>query len=268
MKSATRANTRPAFRSPATWILMLLVVANIAVWTAWPLRDELVALGILAPPPVERVDLDPRALPPIADRPVPSSDSDRPLETRPGGEPASGEIESSEPTLPPDPPDEGSGAPEVAGQAPAARQPPLSALLDCVIVGPVESLAALEAAATRLRSSGAHVDPPPEASGVPALDYHVYVEPSPSRDAARAVLEQLKAQFIHDAAITPSGPHRNTVAVGVYRNRDLADARRNRIAALGYAVKVRERHRLRARDVSTNALGDLAYRPCPDEEAR
>ena len=265
MKSATRANTRTAFRSPATWILMLLVVANIAVWTAWPLRDELVALGILASPPVERVDLHPQALPPIADRPVPSSDSDRPLETRPGGEPASGEIESSEPIVAPD---EGApGVPEVAGQASAAGQPSPSRLLDCVIVGPVESRAALEAAATRLRSTGARLDSPSEASGVPALDYHVYVEPFPSRDAAPAVRAQLKAQFIKDAEITPRGPYRNTVAVGVYRNRNLADARRDRIAALGYAVKVRERHRLRARDVSTDALGDLAYWPCPDDEA-
>ena len=261
MKSATRANTRPAFRSPATWILMLLVVANIAVWTAWPLRDKLVALGILAPPPAERVDLDPRPLPPIVERPAPSSDSDLPLETRPGGEPASQEIESVEP------PDQEPGAPEVAVQASAVVQPPPSTLLDCVIVGPVESRAALEVAATRLRSSGARVDPPPEGSGVPALDYHVYVEPSPSRDAAPAIRAQLRAQYVEDVEITPSGPYRNTVAVGVYRNRNLADARRDRIAALGYAVKVRERHRLRAREASADALGGLAYRPCPDDDA-
>jgi len=266
VKSDTPANTGSALRSLLTWILVVLVVANVAVWTAWPFRDKLVALGILAPPPVERVDFDPHALPPIVEPADPSSDAD-PFESNANGEPASEEIESVEPAVPPDEgPSASPSVPEVAVQPSVNEQPPSLALLDCVIVGPLESREALEAVAERLRSTGAFVDSPEE-PGVAALDYHVYVEPSASWDAARAVEKELNAQSIEDTDIILSGTYENAVSVGVHRNRNLADARRDRIAALGHAVKVRERHRLRAREVSTDALGDLDHNPCADDGA-
>ena len=258
MKSDTPANTGTALRSLLTWILVLLVVANVAVWTAWPFRDKLVALGILAPPPIERVDLDPQALPPIVQR------ADQPLESHVNGEPGSEEIESVEPAVPPDGGASASpSGPETAGRPSVNGQPPSLALLDCVIVGPWETRESLDVVATRLRSTGAFVDSPEE-PGVAALDYHVYVEPLASRNAARAVEKELIAQVDDDVATIPSGPYEDGVAVGVHRNRNLAEARRDRIAALGYAVKVRERHWLRARDVSPDALGGLDYDPCPD----
>ena len=250
-----RANTGRALRSLLTWILVLLVVANVAVWTAWPFRDKLVALGILAPAPVERVDLDPQALPPIVER----------ADTVPESEPDEG-IEATEPPdtgLPPASP----ASSEVPDEAPIAEHPVAPALLGCVIVGPVESREALDAVATRLRSTGSLVDSP-KGPSVAALDYHVYVEPSASREAAEAVLEDLQAQSIEGAPhIILRGTYENAVSVGVHRDRNLAEARRDRIAALGHSVKVRERHRLRARDVSPDALGDLDYDPCPDDEA-
>ena len=67
MRSAGATSTGTASRSLLTWLLVLLVAANIAVWTAWPYRDKLVALDVLAPPPIERVDLEPQALPPIVE---------------------------------------------------------------------------------------------------------------------------------------------------------------------------------------------------------
>lgn len=261
-----RPNTGSALRSLLTWILVLLVVANVAVWTAWPFRDKLVTLGILAPPPVERVDIDPQALPSIVE----------PADTVPDAEAhespaidllqseADDGVETTEPPDTPLPPASPASS-EVADEAPIAEQPIAPALLGCVVVGPFENSEALEAVGTRLRLTGALVDSP-EGSGVPALDYHVYVEPLASRDAARAVLNELKARSIEDAAIIPSGTFENAVAVGVHRNRNLADARRDRIAALGYDVKVRERHRLRAREVSADVLGGLDYDPCPDDE--
>lgn len=259
------ANTGSALRSLLTWILVLLVVANVAVWTAWPFRDKLVALGILAPPPIERVDLDPQALPPIVEpadtvseaEAVESPAIDLPESTANDG------VEA------PDPLDTGlapaSPAPsEVADEASSLEQPSAPALLGCVILGPIESREALEAVVTRLRSTGALVDSP-EGPGVAALDYHVYVEPSASWNAARAVEEELEAQSIEDVDIILRGTYENAVSVGVHHNRNLAEARRDRIAALGYAVKVRERHWLRARDVPPDALGDLDYGPCPDD---
>lgn len=266
MKSGGATNTGAAIRSLLTWILVLLVLANIVVWAAWPLRDKLVAQGVLAPPPVERVDLDPQPLPRIVEHAETVPDAEQVQEP-----PAIGHLETEsdgfEATDPPETgfPPASRASPEVADAAPTVEQPVAPALLDCVVVGPVESRRALEAVATRLRSTGALVDSP-EGPGDAALDYHVYVEPSASWDAARAVEEELEGQSIEDVDIILRGTYENAVAVGVYRNRNLAEARRDRIAALGYNVKVRERHRLRAREVSTDALGGLNYDPCADDE--
>lgn len=54
-------------RSLLKWLLGLLVVANVAVWAGWHWRDRLVAMGVLAPVPVQRIDLDPEQLPPIVE---------------------------------------------------------------------------------------------------------------------------------------------------------------------------------------------------------
>lgn len=263
MSSSTAANTGTAIRSLLTWLLVLLVVANIVVWSAWPTRDKLVTLGILAPPPIERVDLEPQPLPPIVERADPSLD--QPFESRAAAEPESEKTENVGRVPSEEDPSASPTAPGIAGQ-PAENARPSSDLLDCVIVGPVESREGLEAAALRLRSAGARVDSPEEL-GVLALDYHVYVEPSASWQAAEAVQKELDAQFIEDTDIIKSGTYEKGVSVGVHRHRNLAEARRDRIAGLGYAVKVRERHRLRAREVSTDALGGLDYEPCPDDGA-
>ena len=267
MKSASTVSTGRALRSLLTWVLVLLVVANVAVWTAWLFRNKLVALGILAPPPIERVDLEPQVLPPIVEPAgaVPDAEQahESPAIDLPESEAEDGVGATDRPDtgLPPASP----ASSEVVDEAPVAEQPVAPALLRCVIVGPVESREALEAIATRLRLTGALVDSPEE-SGVPALLYHVYVEPSASREAAEAVKAELKAQSIEDVDIILRGTYENAVAVGVHRNRNLADARRDRIAALGYSVKVRERHRSRARGVPPDALGDLDYNPCADDE--
>ena len=334
MKFGAAAVAGGAIRPLLTWILVLLVLANIVVWTAWPVRDKLVAQGILAPPPAERVDLDPQALPPIVERierardaegnPPPRIDREDldpqgvpPIEERVGPAPESegvqvqSSIEGSdldtealpsieehadpvpdddqthEPryseetedigrSIPPEdtgrpvPPDRdprpaSPAAPRLVGEASVPGQPTSSALLGCVIVGPIESQA-LEGVETRLRSAGAVVGLLEEADLGPP-EYLVYVEPAASREAAWSILREMETQMIEDAEVLYRGPNENGVAVGVYRNRNLADARRDEIAALGYAVKVRVRQgaRLRARDVPALALGDLPYEPCPDE---
>ncbi|MDE0179213.1 MAG: SPOR domain-containing protein [Gammaproteobacteria bacterium] len=221
-------------------------------------------LGILTPPPIERVDLEPRALPPIVERADSSSDADQPFQSHTDGEPESEEIEDAGPAVPRD--DGPSAVPEVAGRRSVNGQP--SALLDCVIVGPVETRDALEAVGTRLRSTGALVDFP-EQSGVAPVEYVVYIGPVASLDDALLVVQRLEARSIQDVAPLPD---ENEVSVGVYRNRNRAAARRDQIAALGHDVKVREReagrpYRLRVRGVSDDALGDLAYEPCGTNEA-
>ena len=257
------ANTGTAIRSLLTWLLVLLVVANVVVWSAWPIRDQLVTLGILVPPPVQRVDLEPLALPLPVEPVDRSSETEQPFESDTDGEPGREQPDNAGPAaLPVEAPSSPPGTQPIGLRTSANGRPPPPALLNCVIVGPVESQEALEAVATHLRSSDALVDSP-QGSGAVALDYHVYVEPSASREAARLVVQELNAQQIRDVAIIPSGTYENAVALGLYRNRNLADARQAQIAALGYAVKVRERHWLRAREVPADALGDIDHGPCP-----
>ena len=119
MNTDSAANTGTALRALLTWILVLLVVANVAVWTAWPFRDKLVALGILAPPPIERVDLGTRALPPLVDRADTVSDADQAHEAPVIDRPGSGENDTVEATVPPD-----TGLPS---PSPAAAVRPMSA---------------------------------------------------------------------------------------------------------------------------------------------
>ena len=68
-------------------------------------------------------------------------------------------------------------------------------------------------------------------------DYMVYVEPAASRALAHRTWEELVAQGI-DAFVIPRGERENGVSVGVFTQRGLAVAQRNRVAAQGFAVAV------------------------------
>lgn len=272
MTSGRADNTR-GFRSLLPWTLILLVVANLAVWGAWPLRDKLVAMGVLMPPPAGRVDHARLPLPPVAKRADTTAGVDAASE--PGAGPLSDTrdihgVDSGEP------PPAQNGEPPPA-QNPVGTEAPLptaapvsSARLDCVVAGPFGSREAVEAEETRLRAAGAQAEWLEETAAGP-LSYLVYVEPAASRDAAMLILRELQAQSIEDAGIIGNGPYRNAVSVGVYSNRDLAMAQRDRVAELNYAVQMRTRngtvYRLRVRQVAADALGDLSYERCPQHEA-
>ena len=292
MKSRTNGLVHSLFK----WFLIVLVVANVVVWTAWPFRDALVAKRILLPPPVERVDLDPQALPPIVERAeaTPAADpgeasfagesTEAGVPTGPGriqaseiegggtegGETEDVETDKGGSTAPADGDVPSRSSPGLAIESPSAPQPTSTALLDCVVAGPVANLEVAETIATRLRAVGALVDTPVVAGGG-TPNFLVYVKPAASRAAAWSVLRELQAQSIRDAEVLWRPPDENAVAVGVYGDRDRADARRVQVAALGYNVLVRERrdavYRLRVRQVSAGVLGDLAHETCALEEA-
>ncbi len=265
-----------AVQAVLKWLLVLLVVANLAVWGARPFRDELVARGILAPPPVDRVDLAPRPLPPIIAPvdPPPVDETDALLaDTTEAGTTHDTSTDEEAPLpvadadIAPLPPPVTTG--NTAG-ASVSAQPLSSALLDCVITGPFENAAALAALETRLRPTDAVVELV-VAPGAAPPETVVYIDTA-SRAEARLALQELRDRSIHDADILRSGPYANTVSVGVYGNRGRADARRDRIAALGFDVKLRERrrvdNRLRIRQVSIEALAGLSHEPCRDDEVQ
>ena len=73
-------------------------------------------------------------------------------------------------------------------------------------------------------------------------DYLLHVGPHASIEAARLTQETLRSQDIDNQVIT-AGPLRNSLSVGVYTSRALADAHLQAVSALGYPVSVEELNR-------------------------
>lgn len=240
-------------------LLILLVLANLAVVAVWLGLDQGLSARLLPPPPPTRVDLGPWPLAEsdpaaAADQ---AGDESAPMpnaEAAPSAqsEPASATDSSNETaTQPP---------PQIAAAAPA----PPSQVLDCVVLGPFASAEAAAAAAARITAAGGQAAVEQEPAS--ASTHLVYVEPASSEQAAFAILEALAAQSI-DAYVIRSGARRNGVSVGVFSKRELAEAQRSRVAALGFEVAVHPpgegaAHHVVASQAPADSLGDAPQTPC------
>ena len=113
----------------------------------------------------------------------------------------------------------------------------------CVVLGPVETHEAAEALALRIRHDGGRALVR-DRDILSRPDYVVHVEPSASRDLAMRTLRELKNQAI-DGKVISDGRLTNAVSVGVFGLPAPAEARRQRVADLGYEVDIArlERHR-------------------------
>ena len=111
----------------------------------------------------------------------------------------------------------------------------------CMAAGPFETMAALRGLRERIQSAGATVHVVEEQVEAPP-DYLVYIEPASSRDVARRVLQELKAQSI-DSYLIRDGDLTDAISVGVFTQNELAKGQRERIAALGYEVSLRDLNR-------------------------
>jgi hypothetical protein len=63
--------------------------------------------------------------------------------------------------------------------------------------------------------------------------YWVYIPPFPSRAEAKKVTALLKDRAVKDFQIVPSGPNKNAISLGFFRNHDSAEQHYARISALG-----------------------------------
>ena len=240
-------------------LLILLVLANLAFAAVWFDLDQGLFARLLPPAPPTRVDLGPW--------PLRESSTTAPAEDQAGEDTGAGASDAddastaaSEQAPSPD------SAQQVAAAQPAEETAPAiavsSQILDCVVLGPFSSAEEAAAAAARITAAGgqAAVEQEPTA----AAKHMVYVEPASSERAA-ATLEALAARAI-DAYVIPSGPRRNGISVGVFSKRELAEAQRERVAALGYDVAVHPRgqgaHRVVASQAPVDSLGEAARTPC------
>ncbi len=240
-------------------LLILLVLANLAFAAVWFDLDRGLFARLLPPAPPTRVDLGPW--------PLRESSTTAPAEDQAGGDTGAGASDAddastaaSEQAPSPDSAQQVAAAQPAEETAPAIAVPPQ--ILDCVVLGPFSSAEEAAAAAARITAAGgqAAVEQEPTA----ATKHMVYVEPASSERAA-ATLEALAARSI-DAYVIPSGPRRNGISVGVFSKRELAEAQRERVAALGYDVEVHPRgqgaHRVVASQAPVDSLGEAAQTPC------
>ncbi len=106
----------------------------------------------------------------------------------------------------------------------------------CVVLGPLDQDHAAQALAEAIRRDGGRAIVQ-DRDILSRPDYVVHVEPSASRDLAMRMLRELRNQAI-DGRVISDGGLDNAVTVGVFGLPGPAEARRQRVAELGYDVDV------------------------------
>ena len=245
-------------------LLILLVLANLALAAVWFGLDQGLSARLLPPPPPTRVDLGPW---PLRESSTTAAAEDQAGEDTDAGASGADDASAAVPEQAPS----ADSAQQVAAAQPAEKTAPAeetapaivsSQVIDCVVLGPFSSAEEAAAAAARITAAGGQAAV--EQEPTTATKHMVYVEPASSERAA-ATLEALAARSI-DAYVIPSGPRRNGISVGVFSKRELAEAQRERVAALGYDVAVHPRgqgaHRIVASQAPVDSLGEAAQTPC------
>ena len=107
---------------------------------------------------------------------------------------------------------------------------------NCLIFDPFVSYEDAETIANRIRNQGGRVHIEEQViSREP--DYLVYIEPASSREMAQRMLRELKGQSI-DSYIIADGTLADGLSVGVFPKLALAQAKKRRVADLGYEVNL------------------------------
>lgn len=139
----------------------------------------------------------------------------------------------------------------------------------CVHAGAFRHRQPAVRASERLAAQGAEVDVVVE-SVVEAPQYHVFVAPAANRAEAQRIARELTAEAVNSYVVT-SGPRAGAVAVGVFHSEPRAKAQQDRVAKLGYDVRLataqqeRQMYRVRAIGAPPSALAGIPHQPCPEE---
>lgn len=214
------------FAAVLKWLLVLLLIANLAVLAAWLGPPQLRAMGALPPAVPQQRELARLALPAsegsaaAASSVAPDAGDARAAVPEPAELPAASEATAATATQPP-------------AMPPPAM--PETEALRCALVGPFPDQAAAQAARERIVAGGGSAQLQAEEN----LRYTVLLPPAASAAAAGRTRQALRAQGI-DAYVMPAGQNRNGISVGVFQSRARALAQRQRVAGLGYAAQVVE----------------------------
>ncbi len=136
----------------------------------------------------------------------------------------------------PAPADGGSVA--VADEATNQSQvmPAATSAASCLRFGPFTDAAARDAARPALQRLAEQVVAR-ETQGKSTRGWRVYMPAQASRDAAKAVVEQIKAAGINDWYIIANGDEANSIALGRYGGEDSARRREAQLAAKGFIAR-------------------------------
>jgi hypothetical protein len=132
-----------------------------------------------------------------------------------------------------------------AGPAPAITNVALAVpapMPHCVSLGPFLDLAETAEAAARLRQRG-HTPSQRLADSQLWVGHWVYLAPFPTREAAFAAVEKLRAHGIEDLYVEPGGEDANAVSLGLYSDRERAEALAETIRGYGYAPEIADKYR-------------------------
>jgi hypothetical protein len=113
----------------------------------------------------------------------------------------------------------------------------------CVSVGPFLDLAETAEAAARLREKG-YVPQQRLADSPVWMGHWVYLSPFATRAEATAAVEKLRDQGVQDLYIEAGGEDENAVSLGLYSDRERAEALASDIRQLGYAPEIGDRYRV------------------------
>jgi hypothetical protein len=113
----------------------------------------------------------------------------------------------------------------------------------CVSLGPYLDLAETAEAAARLRERG-HMPSQRLADSPLWVGNWVYLAPFNTRAEATAAVEKLRVNGVDDLYIEPSGEDENAVSLGLYSDRERAEALAAEIRKLGYTPQISDKYRV------------------------
>ena len=128
-------------------------------------------------------------------------------------------------------------------ESPAPKEVAVASVsLQCMSLGPFLNLREATEATAKLIETG--LEPSQRLSESQVWFGHwVHLPPLPSREAAVAVVADLRAKGVTDIYIEPSGSLENSISLGVFSERKHAETRAGRIRRLGISPQIRDRYR-------------------------
>jgi cell division protein FtsN len=132
-------------------------------------------------------------------------------------------------------------AEEVAPPVAPTPPEPIKELI-CGTVGKFGKRSQAELLSVRLLAQGVKTDITSELSNTQA-GFWVLIPPQPDRSAAIKIAKQLEAAGVADLWRFTSGKLAHAISLGLFRDRERAQARRDQIANLGFEPEVSPRYR-------------------------